>query len=203
MFKVCKWHRTFYPFTKRAWSILFRVSPISGEWRYFLIYTGPITHTHFVQTAEPSRVAVRQPSPQRTGLAVISKYNTDHSNPTTMQPVHGRFGCSFFSFPSFFFFFLQATGLKEKGCKEFVVSRWIHSQSAHCFSLSVPFQCLKMFAIYVINISSCVDISKVVSVALFLSYHQYRNRMRDRAVEMENFSCLSSFSSKRLFQVSS
>lgn len=37
-------------------------------WGYFLIYWGPMTHTHFVQTAEPSRVAVRLPSPQSIGL---------------------------------------------------------------------------------------------------------------------------------------
>ncbi len=72
MMQVCKWHRSVYKVTQNGQSIVPR--PVSGVWRYFLICTSPITHTHFVQTAEPSRVAVRLPSPQRTSLAVISKY---------------------------------------------------------------------------------------------------------------------------------
>ncbi len=97
-------------------------SPISGVWRYFMIYTGPITHTHFVQTAEPSRVAVRQPSPQRTSLAVISKY-TDHSNPTTMQPVHAQFVFFFF----LFFFFFAGNWPQRKGCKELVALKALYT----------------------------------------------------------------------------
>lgn len=77
-FECVKWR----PYCSKSifWSVEF----------FFLICTGSITHTHFVQTAEPSRVAVRQPSPQRTSVAVISKY-TDQSNPTTMEPVYGQF----------------------------------------------------------------------------------------------------------------
>lgn len=67
--KICRQHHSIH---KIAVSIYSR--QLSGLWRYFLINTQPITHTHFVQIAEPSKVAVRQPSPQRTSLAVISKY---------------------------------------------------------------------------------------------------------------------------------
>lgn len=84
---------------------------ISGVWRYFMIYSGPDTHTHFVQTAEHSRVAVRRPSPQRTSLAAISKY-AHISNPTTMQPVHGQFA-----------FFFAGNWPQRKSCKEFVAQK--------------------------------------------------------------------------------
>lgn len=51
------------------------------------------THSHFVQSAEPSRVAVRQPSPQRTSPAVISKC-TDPSNPSTIDISPQQFAIS-------------------------------------------------------------------------------------------------------------
>lgn len=108
---------------------------ISGVWGYFLIHRSPITHTHFVQTAEPSRVAVRQPSPQRTGLAVISKY-TQHSNPTAMQPVRGQ--CAF----SFAGNWLQK---KRVCCTESTTHKFdaskVHSLSFGMHFLLVPFQC--------------------------------------------------------------
>lgn len=134
-----------------------------------MIYTGPITHTHFVQTAEPSRVAVRQPSPQRTSLAVISKY-TDHSNPTTMQPVHAQL--------AFFFFFSRQLTSKSKelvALKALHTSWQVNSFPVSTNSLLVSFQYPTIQAVYAINISPCVDIFKSSQCSTFLLLqHQCR-----------------------------
>lgn len=112
----------------------------SGLWRYFLIYTGPITHTHFVQIAEPSRVTVRQPSPQRTSLAVISKY----TQTTLIPPLRSLCTVSLSPPPFSFFFFFAGNWLQRKGCKKPVTQVWCKQMASFSVSmhfLSVHFQC--------------------------------------------------------------
>lgn len=151
-------------------------------WRYSLVYTGPITPTHFVQSAEPSRVAVRQPSPQRTSLAVISKYT---HTPLIPPP----WSLSTVSFP---LFFPAGNRPQRKSCKDFValkalytslaVSKWIHSQSA-CIFFEFLFNSLQRRAVYVINISSCVPIFKSCQCGTFFILNQLETERQQFTVK--------------------
>lgn len=150
--KICKWHCTFYPFTKRAKSILFRVQ---------FLESGGISWSTQVLLLTPTLFRLLNPAEWQSGSlphrGPVLQWSANTTQTTLIPPPCSQSTASLAVLFSFFFFFLQATGLKEKRlwrvcCTEstihkFAVSRWIHSQSACCSFLSVPFQCLKMFAI--------------------------------------------------------
>ena len=103
---------------------------LAGLWRYFLISIGSLSHNHFVQTAEPSRVAVGQPSLQRTSLAGISKY----TQTALIPPLHSLSGqfALFVLFCFFLFcFFCKQLALKERACKTYAISISMHFHSAY------------------------------------------------------------------------